>query len=350
MNQKSPWTSLVYIVLAYAVVVFLGSLLIETSFGVALVYVYAVFYPMIMLSGAWAVLGPGSYITRTLTSVSAVLAIFFAGMLAVILSTITTRPFFDMELSIFDLVLIIGCFGIPLIVAAQLPYWACRLVFGWQLVTETETPQPKRLDIKEMLGITAVLAIVLVAPSHAVSVLSKSFINQVQIGDTETEMLTDPNSGEVTFEDVVVDSENIEKYRAERATSVAQGQRIGLAMVLGYALAIAITTLINLPCFCLGMLVDETKNGFIWAIFYWLGIFFVLFIGVAVITQPPGNSLGEITLYFIFLCIIFALSASLPVYVARLNGAKLVGRRDFRNATPTEQLAKPAEVTDPFGD
>jgi hypothetical protein len=351
MIQKSPWKSLVYVVSAYAAVVFVTSLLIEPTFGVAFIFAYAVFYPIVMLSGAWAVLGPGSYVARTLTSVGAVLVIFFAGMFAVLLTSLPRRPFFDMEMSLWELLIVIGCFGIPLIVAAQVPYWLGRFIFGWQLIAESDTPKAKRLDIKEMLGITAVIAVVLVAPSQAVSILTQNFVQQiVEIGDTEIETQTDPNTGETTFEEVVVDSRNIAKFQAERSASIAEGQRFGFGFVLGYAIVIAITTLINLPCFYLGMMVDKKGDAFSWAMFYWFGICFVLFVGVTVMTQPPGNVLAPMIIYFIFLSLIFAAAASLPMYVARFNGAKLIGRSDFRNAIPSEPTEKPAEVTDPFGD
>ena len=45
----------------------------------AILYSYAVFYPVLMLSGAWAVLGPGSYAVRTICSIAVVLTIFLAG-------------------------------------------------------------------------------------------------------------------------------------------------------------------------------------------------------------------------------------------------------------------------------
>ena len=54
MNIVSPWVSLLPLLFAYAFFVLVVSSLITLTDGVALLYSYAVFYPLLMLSGAWA--------------------------------------------------------------------------------------------------------------------------------------------------------------------------------------------------------------------------------------------------------------------------------------------------------
>ena len=52
MNIVSPWVSLLPLLFAYAFFVLVVSSLITLTDGVALLYSYAVFYPLLMLSGA----------------------------------------------------------------------------------------------------------------------------------------------------------------------------------------------------------------------------------------------------------------------------------------------------------
>jgi len=249
MNKVSPWLTLLPLLFGYAILVFVAMSLSQLIDGYAGLYIYAVFYPVLMLSGAWAVLGTGSYAVRTICSIAAVLTIVLAGALG--LAIIFPRKFVthDLPLSSVEIFVIIACIGIPLICATQIPYWLGRLIFGWQLIDEAKPPEQKKLDIKDMLTVTAVLAVCLVAPTRATSMVYQAFHNPIEIGDHEFGHVTDPTTGETTWKTTTVSAENIDQFRREHATEAAQAQQFGLIAVSGYMLLVALSSLINVPCF-----------------------------------------------------------------------------------------------------
>lgn len=353
MNKVSPWLTLLPLLLGYAAFVFVAVSLTKITDGHAVPYIFSIFYPILMLSGAWAVLGPGSYAVRTTCSIAAVFTIVLAGILGfwITLPDDLALALADSPLSLAEIFLALSCIGIPLICATQLPYWLGRLIFGWQLIDEAKPPKQKKIDLKDMLTITAILAVCLVAPTKATSMLYGSFfVDSVKVGDREHDFVTDPATGESTWEEIVVSEENIDRFKREHAAEASQAQYFGLMFVAGYMVLIALFALVNIPCFYLGMSNENAAIGFCLAALYWLSLITILFIVSITITQPRINEFSFVILYTIFPSLLFAGAAATPMFVARANGGKLVSRSFFRKPAEKSESLAPQKVADPFGD
>ena len=87
------------------------------------------------------------------------------------------------------------CFGIPLIYAAQFPYWLMRWIFGWQLIDGSKPSKQKKIGLKDMLTMMAALAVSAVAATQGTSMFNPTINDSVEIGDTKCEAITDPATG-----------------------------------------------------------------------------------------------------------------------------------------------------------
>ena len=349
MNIVSPWVSLLPLLFAYAFFVLVVSSLITLTDGVALLYSYAVFYPLLMLSGAWAVLGPGAYIVRTICSITAVLTVFVVGVLGCWGTTPSDQILHIAPQSPAETLFAIICFGIPLIYAAQFPYWLMRWIFGWQLIDGSKPSKQKKIGLKDMLTMMAALAVSAVAATQGTSMFNPTINDSVEIGDTKCEAITDPATGETTWDDIIVTEENIDQFRQELAAEAAELQNAGLMFVAGYVVFIVVSTLLNIPCFYSGMNNKNPIKAFYFAASYWLTLALILFF--AILTIPDlGREIPLRLLHGIFLALLFAGAAATPMLVVRRNGGKLVSREFFRTLSKDSQSPAPKKVVDPFDD
>ena len=322
MNKISPWVSLLPLLLVYAEFVFVVSSLTVLTDSNAILYSYAVFYPVLMLSGAWAVLGPGSYAVRTICSIAVVLTIFLAGPLGIWMTSPEALSPAVIRLTVRPSPLIC-CYGIPLICTAQLPYWLGRLIFGWQLIDEAKQPKQKKINLKEMLTITTMLAVCVAALTQANLMLYDRITDRVEIGNIE-----------------LVD---VERARADAALTSYQ------FLFTGYMAFIALSTLVNIPCFYSGMNNENPIKAFYFAASYWLTLALILFFAILTIPDLSGGIFFALS-HGIFLSLLFAGAAAIPMFVVRTNGGKLVGRDFFLNLSKDSQSPAPKRVVDPFDD
>ena len=341
MNKFSPWLSLLPLLLVYAVLVFVVSSLTELTDGTAILYSYAVFYPILMLSGAWAVLGPGSYAVRTICSIAVVLTIFLAGALGICIT-------FPDELSLTDLQLICWL-GIPLICTAQLPYWLGRLIFGWQLIDSSKPPKQKKINLKEMLTITAVLAVCVAALTQTNLMSDPINVDRVEIGDTELVAVGVTQSGEIIREEVIVSEGNIDRFRQRQAANAAEAAEDRL-LFGGFIVFIALSTLVNIPCFYSGMNNENPIKAFYFAASYWLTLALILFFAILTIPDLSGRIFFPLSQHGIFLSLLFAVAAATPMLVVRTYGGMLVSREFFRKQPKDSESLVTKRVVDPFDD
>jgi len=320
MNKFSPWLSLLPLLLVYAVLVSVVSSLIELTDGTAILYSYAVFYPVLMLSGAWAVLGPGSYAVRTICSIAVVLTIFLAGPLGIWMTSPGALSPAVIRLTVRPSPLIC-CLGIPLICTAQLPYWLGRLIFGWQLIDSSKPPKQKKINLKEMLTITAVLAVCVAALTQTNLMSDPINVDRVEIGDTELVAVGVTQSGEIIREEVIVSEGNIDRFRQRQAANAAEAAEDRL-LFGGFIVFIALSTLVNIPCFYLGMNNKNPVKGFCFAALYWLAPIFILFFATITIWPPPHAESDFVFLNGIFLSLLFIVAAATPMLVVRLQQSK----------------------------
>ena len=349
MNIVSPWVSLLPLLFAYAFFVLVVSSLITLTDGVALLYSYAVFYPLLMLSGAWAVLGPGAYIVRTICSITAVLTVFVVGVLGCWGTTPSDQILHIAPQSPAETLFAIICFGIPLIYAAQFPYWLMRWIFGWQLIDGSKPPKQKKIGLKDMLTIMASLAVSAVAVTQGTSMLNPTINDSVEIGETRYEPITDSATGEIFWDHIIVTEENIDQFRQELAAEAAELKNDGLTFVAGYVMFIVVSTLVNIPCFYSGMNNENPIKAFYFAASYWMTLALILFFAILTIPDLSGGIFFALS-HGIFLSLLFAGAAAIPMFVVRTNGGKLVGRDFFLNLSKDSQSPAPKRVVDPFDD
>ena len=143
--------------IVYAGILFLGCLCTFSSpnqwiFPVATLGTAAA---CIQLSAMWAVLGPYSYWRRTVYALFA-LFIFGAASVAGMFLGRSTRPIGSdalFEITVFLFTLAWGVW-----VAAQLPFWICRFLFGWHIGWWRRDEFAPPISISNLMTYTAMIA------------------------------------------------------------------------------------------------------------------------------------------------------------------------------------------------
>ena len=130
-------------------------ILLSVAIGLATVFIAA----------AWAVLGPGSYLKRlfwTHLFTTVVGVGYFAGLIA-------TMPdhAWDNGSWVVLTQLKLFLFGIaPISLAAQLPFWFFRAIFGWQF-TFGSSPPTKSFSLRDIFVFTFLAALSFAGPQLA---------------------------------------------------------------------------------------------------------------------------------------------------------------------------------------
>ena len=112
---------------------------------------------------------------------------------------------------------------------------------------------------------------------------------------------------------------------------------------------IALSTLVNIPCFYSGMNNENPIKAFYFAASYWLTLALILFFAILTIPDLSGGIFFALS-HGIFLSLLFVGAAAIPMFVVRTNGGKLVGRDFFLNLSKDSQSPAPKRVVDPFDD
>ena len=167
--------------------------------------------------------------------------------------------------------------------------------------------------------------------------------------DIELVAVSVAESGDVIWEEVVVSEGNIDRFRQQRAAIAAEAAEDQL-LFGGFIIFIALSKLVNIPCFYLGMNNKNPVKGFCFAALYWLAPIFILFFATITLWPPPRAESAFVFLNGIFLSLLFVGAATTPMLVARTSGGKLVSREFFRKQPRDSESLVTKRVVDPFDD
>ena len=153
----------------------------------------------IVHTSIWSALGDGSFVKRTLVSLGIFLLVVAGAIAAFAVLSWDTREFaLIAQMSVL--------LALPLIVAAQVPFWFLRGAFGWQLVRDGE--QPVVIALKQLFLITLVFGVAFAMPSIAGKVFASTAAAKfLTVGSTHTEYVLQED-GTYNLENTLVTLEN----------------------------------------------------------------------------------------------------------------------------------------------
>ena len=147
-SRFGPYQHLAGISYFFCVSLFFAGVICTTAPGA--LGLAAIFLAFMHLAAMWAVLGPGRYWQNCFWSLAACLLVGSSGLFGVAIGT-------GMIVSITETFELVG-FGPTFWILAQVPYWICRLMFGWQIVSNESTVH-RPVSIKELMAFTALAAL-----------------------------------------------------------------------------------------------------------------------------------------------------------------------------------------------
>jgi hypothetical protein len=346
--EKSFPKHLFAIVLVAAILVFFAVLLTEP---IKLIRVYPVYTIAIVLFvlGAWAAIGPGSFLLRVATCTFLGPLLIEAGASGLMLAD---RSFpFGGDPNQYRIYMIVFCFSIPICVATQVPFWFFRIAFGWQLVSKRGRQQEKKTSIKEILMITAVFAIAIASPRFASDLIVEVLVSEVKVGYTvyvPIDISSDVTDDSNQLNPQVVTADNIDELRElEREKYKMMGGNIPIGVLI-YSIAVSLLTFFYVPTFwfCLR---GDTSKGFL------IGALFLFSITACTGTVSAILSFGLSILWnqgFAYI-LGFGLSAAivgvLPLLVWHRLGNRLKTHKDFRNAELQRSTSSKSKVASSCG-
>ncbi len=295
------------------------NLLICLSFGSAIVH-----------ASCWSVIGDRDIVKRSIFSLGFVL-IVFAGTTAGYVLILQGEYFAIMAAQMAMLL------ALPLIVAAQVPFWFMRGLFGWQFVREGE--QPVAISLKQLFLITLVFGIAFAMPSIAGNVYaSGAAANHLPIGGTHSsvEFLAD---GSIDRKEIEITSDNRPEFLLEDIKQAKE--QINYCAVFG-SMALAVLSLLSIPILWFAFRLCKRK-AVIYSALYG-GLLYCL----AALGYIPFFGwryfLYQISLFFVFgtaLCVFLIIA---PLLISRSKGIWLSTGRV--SPADVEQVAGP--VVDPL--
>ena len=198
---------------------------------------YLVLGSAVVHTSVWSVFGDGGLIKRTLVSLG-IFSIVLAGL-------IVGYAVLSWGSSEFALMAKMGVLlALPLIVAAQVPFWFLRGAFGWQLVRDGE--QPVVISLKQLFLITLVFGIAFATPSIAGKVyVSTANANYLTVGSTHYDYVLQED-GSYAMNEIQVTLENRDELLLK------QNQEVLMSMnwsMLSMSAMLATLSFLSIPVF-----------------------------------------------------------------------------------------------------
>ena len=216
----------------------------------------------------WSVFGVGGFVLRSAVAIS-VSGIVAAGIF--LGSTILMRHQFD---NLFYLSQLAFLYYLPCLMAAQLPLWILRSVFGWQFVLK-DSP-PVALSIKQLFLVTFVFAIAFTMPAAASRVVENSY--RIEIGHSEHRPETLPD-GTVVMKQVEITPDNVQKIRDRNRRESRSATNQGMTIA---AINFSILSLLCLPLVWM-VFRARPSRVILYSMVYGLLLFIAIAIGYSVI-------------------------------------------------------------------
>lgn len=308
-------------------VVLSGSFWLVYCLGIAM---YLILGTAIIHTSIWSVFGDRGIVKRTLVSIG-IFSIVLAGAIAGY--AVVAWGYDLMEL--MQLAQAWALLALPLIVAAQVPFWFLRGAFGWQLVRDGE--QPVVISLNQLFLITLVFGIAFATPSIAGRVLSSAAAeNQLAVGSTHFTTVA-KEDGTYDVEEIEVTLENRAELLLEQNQFLMM--RINSTMLYGSAV-LATLSFLSIPVFWFAFRRGRRK-AFLYSVLY--AVFLYGLVGVGCV---PFYGLR----YFLIQIspsVIFGLAVSVFLIVAPLLISKAKG---FWLSTGRVHPAKAEEQFQPVVD
>ena len=258
----------------------------------------------IVHTAIWSVFGTGSLIKRTLLSLAMASIVLLGSIIGLFILSSDSGESGFLSGQIATLLLF------PVVVAAQIPFWICRGLFGLQIVYRDDAPS--RMSIQQLMLITLFFGLSFALPAVA---------NQLLVSDA-----TDLVVGESVYvanddEMVTITEENKEQIQGRIALGTDEDFNFTL---LVYAGVFTGASLLSLPIIWFVFCVSR-KN-----IAVCLSLYGLLGLGVLVVWQfftDPSSIVGSDLLYLCFFLLMAIGMIAAPLLISRSKGFRMVTGR-----------------------
>ncbi len=266
----------------------------------------------------WSVFGNGGFIKRT--AIAFVFSLTVLAGLIVGLRLLTIYSPDDRSLVTRQILLL----ALPIALAAQVPYWFFRGIFGWQIVHGNN--QPVGVTLKQLFIIVSMFGIAFSVPAIA-SNLAAADIN---IGETHQNFAVLPD-GTLNGYPIEVTAQNIAQIRANQ---IQQSHKRMNSFLLTSAITFAIFSLLSIPVTWFVFRLNR-RRAVLWTALYG----FLLFqIGGMIFLATEGFDIFLDSTAMILSCnvAVGAILIAFPLFFSKANGFRLVTTRVRSTISPAE--------------
>ena len=279
----------------------------------------------VFLAAAWAVLGPGSYLRRLVWShiLAIVVALgYFAGLLAIV----PENNFWNGSWTGLTPVTFFLAGIAPVSLAAQLPFWFFRLLFGWQF-TLGSSPPAQSFSLLDIFVFTFVAALSFAGPQMA----SNQIKTATWFDPTSSyEEVTHPD-GSTTWEEVLITDQQV---IADRLREHNQQIRAGISSsYFAFAMYAFFFSLLSFPAVPFIFRPEETSIGCS-LMFAYVSAWCILVTGsISVIATYLGGRMPPVEVFVNILFFVFVCGGLPSIFLAmsRSNGFRLTSPHRYRN-------------------
>ena len=186
----------------------------------------------VVSAAMWSALGPGRFVIRSLVALTFSMVVL-VGLLAGLAYMLRSQSE-DYRIAVLS----ITVSYLPVLVAAQIPFWIMRVFFGWQFATEK--PKPASFAIKNLLVMTFVIGLAFATPAIVTEVVFDSY----EIEPGTVHYLPDESSrGNFSLDSIEVTSDNISDVRKRQHDATRQQTNMMMLIVSIFCLLLSLTTL-----------------------------------------------------------------------------------------------------------
>ena len=274
--------------------------------------------------GGWSVMGPGGLLKRMLLCVGLVL-IVVGGLVGGLISQGAPDPiWFTIAISLLFTPLILA--------ASQIPFWAARLGFGWQ-IRRMGDPLDST-SVSDLFLLTAFFAIASAAPAMSEPIIERFVNKKIDIGKEHIAVVPG-ETGVLVAKQTNVTKNNLVELREQESKKIRYS--------------------ISRACFVQALIVAGVST--LGMVFYWMmltrrlrlylvfgGFLFFAGVACAVFSYFYGFRLmmGQFFSYIVSMTLLLTAFVSLPLLISRRKGFRLTNQRQFLTNPfePPRRIAK----------
>ena len=269
----------------------------------------------------WTVFGAGRFVYRVCVAVSLVLLVVICFLLGIAILLKHQQEDY------WTFVPLLLLYSIPALMAAQIPFWIMRTMFGWQFIVDKQ--QPTSFSIKHLFVLTFAFAITFAIPSIATKILIAS--NNIRVGSTQYIPANLPD-GTVYMDQVEITNDNIEEFKQKNQLEAKQSTNLGMLSVCGCMFILSIFTL-PIVAVIFGI---HRKRTLLYLFFYGLGVFALITVGYIPFVGTDFY-LANIALPLTVGIIFFVLVIAWPLAISKVKGIELYTNRSVAQLRERKQ-------------